>query len=68
MWRGGWRGIACFRGRRPAAYKRAMEIFPYMCSVLLTALVIHWSRVNAARKPGTKVAGLFRYRDIPPRR
>jgi hypothetical protein len=40
-----------------------MEIFPYMLSVLLTALVIRWSRVNAAAKPGTKVPGLFRYRD-----
>ena len=40
-----------------------MEIVPYLFSVLLTALVIHWSRVNAARKPGTPVAGLFRYRD-----
>ena len=44
-----------------------MEIFPYMFSVLLTALVIHWSRVSAARKPGTRVTGLFRYRDIPGR-
>ena len=41
-----------------------MEIFPYIFSVLLTALVIHWSRVNATRKPGEKVPGLFRYRDI----
>ena len=41
-----------------------MEIFPYIFSVLLTALVIHWSRVNAARKPGAKLTGLFRYRDI----
>lgn len=40
-----------------------MEIFPYMFSVLLTALVIHWSRVNAVLKPGTKLRGLFRYRD-----
>ncbi len=40
-----------------------MEIFPYMFSVLLTALVIHWSRVNAVLKPGTKLPGLFRYRD-----
>lgn len=40
-----------------------MEIFPYTVSVLLTALVIHWSRVSAARKPGTKVSGLFRYRE-----
>ncbi len=40
-----------------------MEIIPYIFSVLLTTLVIRWSRVNAARKPGTKVSGLFRYRD-----
>jgi len=42
-----------------------MEIFPYIFSVLLAALVIRWSRVSAALKPGTKVPGLFRYRDIP---
>ena len=40
-----------------------MEIFPYIFSVLLTALVIRWSRLHAADKPGTKVTGLFRYRD-----
>lgn len=40
-----------------------MEIFPYIFSVLLTALVIHWSRANALRKTGTKVTGLFRYRE-----
>ena len=40
-----------------------MEIFPYMVSVLLTVLVIHWSRVSAGGKPGAKVSGLFRYRD-----
>jgi hypothetical protein len=42
-----------------------MEIFPYILSVLLTALVIRWSRAMAARKPGTPVSGLFRYRDKP---
>jgi hypothetical protein len=42
-----------------------MEIFPYMFSVLLTALVLYWSRVTARRKPGTPVSGLFRYRDKP---
>ena len=42
-----------------------MEIFPYLFCVLLTALVLHWSRVMARRKPGTPVSGLFRYRDKP---
>ncbi len=40
-----------------------MEIFPYIFSVLITAWVIHWSRVMAARKPGTPLSGLFRYRE-----
>jgi len=42
-----------------------MEIFPYMFSVVLTALVLHWSRLAAGRRPGTPVTGLFRYRDRP---
>jgi hypothetical protein len=42
-----------------------MEIFPYIFTVLLTALVIRWSRLMAARKPGTLISGLFRYRDRP---
>jgi hypothetical protein len=42
-----------------------MEIFPYIFSVLLTALVMHWSRLAAGRKPDTPVSGLFRYRDKP---
>lgn len=42
-----------------------MEIFPYILTVLLTALVIRWSRVMAARKPGEPISGLFRYRDHP---
>jgi hypothetical protein len=42
-----------------------MEIFPYIFSVLLTALVMRWSRLAAGRKPGTPVTGLFRYRDKP---
>jgi hypothetical protein len=42
-----------------------MEIFPYILTVLLTALVIRWSRVMAARAPGTPISGLFRYRDRP---
>jgi hypothetical protein len=42
-----------------------MEIFPYIFSVLLTALVIWWSRSMAARPPGKPVTGLFRYRDRP---
>ena len=42
-----------------------MEIFPYMFSVLLTALVLHWSRLAAQGKPGTPVSGLFRYRNKP---
>jgi hypothetical protein len=42
-----------------------MEIFPYIFSVLLTALVMWWSRLAAGRKPGTPVTGLFRYRDRP---
>ena len=42
-----------------------MEIFPYIFSVVLTALVIWWSRTMAARKPGEPVTGLFRYRDRP---
>jgi hypothetical protein len=42
-----------------------MEIFPYIFSVLLTALVMRWSRLAAGRKPGTPVLGLFRYRDRP---
>jgi hypothetical protein len=42
-----------------------VEIFPYIFSVLLTALVMWWSRTTAGRKPGTPVTGLFRYRDKP---
>lgn len=40
-----------------------MEIFPYIFSVLLTALVMNWSRTNATGKPGARITGLFRYRD-----
>jgi hypothetical protein len=40
-----------------------MEIFPYLFSVLLAVLVIYWSGANAARKPGSKLTGLFRYYD-----
>ena len=29
-----------------------MEIFPYIFSVLLAALVMWWSRLMATRKPG----------------
>jgi hypothetical protein len=42
-----------------------VEIFPYIFSVLLTALVMRWSRVMGQRKPGTPITGLFRYRDKP---
>lgn len=42
-----------------------MEIFPYIFSVLLTALVMRWSCLAAARKPGTPLSGLFTYRDRP---
>ncbi|MDR3415948.1 MAG: hypothetical protein P4L83_07170 [Nevskia sp.] len=42
-----------------------MEIFPYIFSVLLTALVMRWSRLAAGRKPGTPLTGLFKYRDKP---
>ncbi len=42
-----------------------MEIFPYILSVLLTALVIRWSCLAARRKSGEPALGLFRYRDRP---
>jgi hypothetical protein len=42
-----------------------MEIFPYIISVVLAALVMRWSFLAASRKPGTRVTGLFAYRDKP---
>ncbi len=45
-----------------------MEIFPYLTTVLLTLLVLHWSVRNVDRERGTPVFGLFRYRDQPRRR
>jgi hypothetical protein len=42
-----------------------MEIVPYIFSVLLTALVMRWSCLAVARKPGTPLSGLFAYRDKP---
>ena len=42
-----------------------MEIVPYILDVLLFTFAIYWSAANAAAKPGTKVFGLFRYRETP---
>ncbi len=42
-----------------------MEIVPYILDVLMFTFAIYWSAANAAAKPGTKVFGLFRYRETP---
>lgn len=41
-----------------------MEIFPYMISVLMTALVIYWS--GGTSRPGSRIGSLFRYRGLAP--
>ena len=40
-----------------------MEFATYLSIGLVCVGVLYWSGINAARKPGTPVTGLFAYRE-----
>lgn len=43
---------------------QAMEVFPYMFSVLLIVLTIHWSRSGTGSKPAERAGNLLRHREL----
>ena len=43
-----------------------MEFALFLANTLLIAWLIYWCLIMASRKPGTKLLGLFAYREMPP--
>jgi hypothetical protein len=64
---GGFRPFRARRGTRPSPRggRADMEIGLYTLNALLCCYLVYWCLRNADRQPGTRVSGLFRYREAP---